>query len=164
MKVIFTSIKTALTEVTQLKHVGMWNNDFEKEQEKDVVLSPAVYIELKPQNFRDFAQTGGQDFDMLITIHLGFENYIDPELVYDLKQIIHQKLQHLRCLDNNDEIEYPISKLIRIEERQNFDYDNLIIFEIDYLAKVRDISTDKRITQKLSTSPVITPTIVTVIV
>jgi hypothetical protein len=163
-KVIYTSVKTALTEVEQVKHVGMWNNDFDKEEKRDVYKLPATFIELLPQNFRDMAQTGCQDYDMIIRIHVGFEDYTAPELVYDLKQLVHKKLQHLRCLDNTDELEYPVSKLVRIDERQIFDFDNLIVFEIDYLVKVRDLSTDKRITQDMSTyTPVLTPTIVTVI-
>lgn len=160
-RVIYTSIHTALTEVEQLKHVGMWNNDFAKQTERDVYQLPAAFIELKPQNFRDMAQTGCQDYDMIITIHLGFENYTNPELIYDTKQLVHKKLQHLRCLDSTDELEYPMSKLVRIEERQVYDFDNVIEFEIDYLIKVRDLSTDKRISHNISTyTPVITPSIV----
>lgn len=163
-RVIYTSIKTALTEVTQLKHVGMWNNDFAKETERDVYQLPAAFIELKPQNFRDMAQTGCQDYDMVCTIHLGFENYFNPEDIYDIKQYVHKKLQHLRCLDNTDELEYPISKLVRIDERQTYDFDNVIEFEVDYLIKVRDLSTDTRITHDMSTyTATTTPTIVTVI-
>lgn len=160
-RVIYTSIHTALTEVEQIKHVGMWNNDFAKETERDVYQLPASFIELKPQNFRDMAQTGCQDYDMIITIHLGFENYSNPELIYDTKQLVHKKLQHLRCLDSTDELEYPMSKLVRIEERQVYDFDNVIEFEIDYLIKVRDLTTDKRISHDISTyTPVITPSIV----
>lgn len=161
-KVIYTSIHTALTEVEQVKHIGMWNNDFAKETERDVFKLPASFIELKPQNFRDMAQTGCQDYDMVVTIHLGFENYHKPEDIYDTKQLVHKKLQHLRCLDSTDELEYPISKLVRIDERQVFDFDNVIEFEIDYLIKVRDLSTDKRITHDMSThTATLTPTIVT---
>jgi hypothetical protein len=161
-KVVYTSIHTALTEVTQVKHVGMWNNDFAKESERDAYQLPATFIELKPQNFRDMAQTGCQDYDMVITIHLGFENYTNPELIYDTKQLVHKKLQHLRCLDNTDELEYPVSKLVRIEERQVFDFDNVMEFEIDYLVKIRDLSTDTRIVHNVSTyTATTTPTIVT---
>lgn len=163
-KIIYTSIHSALTEVNQLKHVGMWNNDFEKESERDVYKFPASFIELKPQNFRDMAQTGCQDYDMIVTVHLGFENYFNPEKIYEIKQLVHKKLQHLRCLDNNNELEYPVSKLIRVDERQVFDFDNVIEFEIDYLCKVRDMSTDQRLVHNMSThTPVITPTIVTTI-
>ncbi len=164
-KVVYTSIHTALKEVTQVKHVGMWNNDVARESERDVYQLPASFIELKPQNFRDMAQTGCQDYDMIVTIHLGFENYFNPEDIYDIKQIVHKKLQHLRCLDNTAELEYPISKMIRVDERQNYDFDNVIEFEIDYLVKMRDLSTDKRVTHDMSDhTATLTPSIVTVIV
>ncbi len=162
-KVIYTSVKNAIKTINDVKHVGMWNNDFQKERERDVYKLPAVFIELLPQNFRSMAQTACQDYDMIVRIHIGFEEYKDePETIYDLKQIIHKKLQHLRCLDDTEELAYPVSKLIRIDERQIFDFDNVIEFEVDYLCKVRDLSTDTRVTEDLSDkTPVLDTTIVT---
>lgn len=162
-KAVYKGIKVACKDIPTINHIGMWNNDFEREKDSDVVKLNALYIELKPQGFRDFAQTGGQDYDMIVTLHLGFEHYkTEPELIYDTKQEIHKAVHHLRCLDNLDELDTPVSKLVRIDERQNFDFDNLIVYEIDYLCKVRDMSADQRILIDTSAmTPVITPTIVT---
>ena len=162
-KVIFKSIKAALTEIKQIKTVGMWNNDFAKEAEGDSFKYPASFIEFKPKGFRDFSSTGIQDYDLVVTIHLGFEHYkTEPELIYDVKQEIHKKLQHIRLVDGSDELEYPISKFTRVDERQNFDHDNLMDIEIDYLVKVRDASGDKRkLVDTTDHTLTITPTIVT---
>lgn len=158
-RVIYSGIKAAIKEVDAIKHVDMWNQQLSKPEYHDKFMLPAAFIEMLPQEFVDEG-AGIQRYVNIARIHLAFEHYKNtPEEIYDLKQAVHKKVHMLELLDDTPELEYPTSKLRRVNETPNYDYGHIITFEMDYASIVQDVSADKRIQLDLATkTPVITVT------
>lgn len=129
--VIFNKLKEQLSLIEGIKHVALWNNQFERENEENAFLYPCCFIEFNNSNFVNLT-LGVQQFDSVITIHLGFESYKDEDtFILQLKQDVYKVVHTLQC-------GVSASKLLRIDERQNFDHDNIQDYQTDYKTTIKD--------------------------
>lgn len=129
--VIFNKLKETLSSIQGIKHVALWNNQFERENEENAFLFPCCFVEFNNSNFKDYT-LGVQHFDSVITIHLGFESYKDEDtFILQLKQDVYKAIHTLQC-------GVSASKLLRVDERQNFDHDNIQDYQTDYKTTIKD--------------------------
>ena len=129
--VIFNKLKESLSSIQGIKTVGLWNNQFDKEAQENPFLYPCCFIEFNNSNFVDLTQ-GVQQFDSIITLHLGFESYKDEDtFILQLKQNVYKATHTLQC-------GVSASKLLRVDERQNFDHDNVQDYQTDYKTTIKD--------------------------
>lgn len=149
---LYKDIKEKLTDECDLKHVALFNNQYERENVENPFLYPCAFIEFKPSTFKDLS-VGVQQFDMVVTIHLGFESYTEDDLkVLELKQKIYVALQRLQS--------GYFALLSRVEERQNFDHGNTQVYEIDFRTTGKDYDADTRATKQVLVTPQVTAEIV----
>jgi hypothetical protein len=129
--IVFNQLKQTLSSIKGIKHVGLWNNQFERENQENAFLYPCCFIEFNNSGFRDLLQ-GVQHFDSTITIHLGFESYKDEDtFILQLKQDVYKAIHTLQC-------GISASKLLRVDERQNFDHANVQDYQTDYKTTIKD--------------------------
>ena len=83
-----TAFKTALG----LKTIGLWNNQFERENVNVAFGYPAVFVEFVNITYEDLLN-GVQRYEMDVNIHIGFESYkTEDTAILTLKQNINAKL------------------------------------------------------------------------
>ena len=147
--VVFNELKNVLGNVQGLKTVGLWNNQFERESEENAFLYPCCFIEFNNDNFKDLTQSV-QQYDSIITLHIGFESYKDEDtFVLQLKQDIYKSVHTLQC-------GVSASKLLRVAERQNFDHTNVQDYQVDYKTTIKDADANVAGTQ---VTPILTLTV-----
>lgn len=145
---LYNDLRTRIEAIHEIKHVRLFNNQFERENVENAFLYPCCFIEFKPSNYKDLLM-GVQQYDLIVTLHLGFESYQDEDTeVLALKQMVYEKVHRFQT-------EY-FSLLSRVEERQNYDHSNIQVYETDYKTTGKDFDADTRpTTQKLITPQVI---------
>lgn len=149
--IVYNKLKEQLSMIQGLKTVGLWNNQFERESEENAFLYPCCFIEFNNEKFVDLTQ-GVQQFDSIITLHLGFESYKDEDtFILQLKQDVCRAIHTLQC-------GVSASKLLRVAERQNFDHDNVQDYQTDYKTTIKDADASPLYISALAT-PTITVTI-----
>lgn len=78
LEILFYAIKTAIEAIPEvggqkvIKHVDMWNNQFEHEKENRSFRFPCVFIEFEPLDHRDLL-AGVIQYDMNVILHVGFD-------------------------------------------------------------------------------------------
>lgn len=149
---LYNSLKTDLVAINGIKHVALWNNQLERENEENPFLYPAIFIEFLPSTFRDKGKFAvSQEYDMTVRLHVCFESYLDEDttiltLLDSVWQTVHTK-------------QYDIfGKLLRRNEEQNFDHPNVQVYIQDYSTLGNDNKTTDTTTATLA--PVITGDIV----
>ncbi len=149
---LYNSLKTDLVAINGIKHVALWNNQLERENEENPFLYPAIFIEFLPSTFRDKGKFAvSQEYDMTVRLHVCFESYLDEDttiltLLDSVWQTVHTK-------------QYDIfGKLLRRNEEQNFDHPNVQVYIQDYATLGNDNKTTDTTTATLA--PVITGDIV----
>lgn len=127
--IVYNKLKQVLSSIQGVKTVGLWNNV--DESKDNAFLYPCIFIEFNNSDFVDLTQ-GVQQFNSIITLHLGFESYKDEDtFILQLKQDIFKNIHTLQC-------GVSASKLLRVSERQNWDYDNAQFYEIDFKTTIKD--------------------------
>jgi hypothetical protein len=149
---IYNSLKNDLVAITGIKHVALWNNQLERENEENPFLYPAIFIEFLPSNYRDKGKFAvSQEYDMTVRLHVCFESYLDEDttiltLLDNVWQTVHNKQYST------------FGKLLRRNEEQNFDHPNVQIYIQDYATLGNDNQNLNTTTATLA--PVITGDIV----
>jgi hypothetical protein len=149
---LYNSLKTDLVAITGIKHVALWNNQLERENEENPFLYPAIFIEFLPSNYRDKGKFAvSQEYDMTVRLHVCFESYLDEDttiltLLDNVWQTVHNKQYST------------FGKLLRRNEEQNFDHPNVQIYIQDYATLGNDNQNLNTTTATLA--PVITGDIV----
>lgn len=151
--VVFNELKQRLKTIQGIKHVALWNNQFEREREENAFLFPCCFIEFNNSNFKDLLN-GVQQFDSIVTIHLGFESYKDEDtFILQLKQDVYKAVHTVTC-------GVSATKLLRTEERQNFDHDNIQDYQIDFKTTIKDADASTIGTQSATVTPILIPSLV----
>jgi hypothetical protein len=149
---LYNSLKTDLVAINGIKHVALWNNQLERENEENPFLYPAIFIEFLPSTFRDKGKFAvSQEYDMIVRLHVCFESYLDEDttiltLLDSVWQTVHNKQYST------------FGKLLRRNEEQNFDHPNVQIYIQDYATLGNDNQNLNTTTATLA--PVITGDIV----
>lgn len=146
---LYNSLKTDLTAITGIKHVALWNNQLERENEENAFLYPAIFIEFMPSTFRDKGKLAvSQEYDLMVRLHICFESYLDEDtsiltLTDNVWQTVHNKQYGT------------FGKLLRRNEEQNFDHPNVQVYIQDYATLGNDNKTQDTTTATLT--PVLNP-------
>lgn len=141
---LYNSLKTDLTAITGIKYVSLWNNQIERENEELAFLYPAIFIEFLPSNYRDkgLAATR-QEYDLTVRLRICFEEYKNTEveiltLTDSVWQTVHKK-------------QYDVfNQLLRRNEEQDFDHDNVQVYIQDYTTLGHDTKTADTTTATLT--------------
>lgn len=146
---IYTQIKAELEDITwtdqdsvtqTLKNVDKYRGQFDPEKAAQLQPSdfPAVFIQFSRENYSNLT-FGVQMYDLMVTLHFGFESYQDTELwVFQVKQAIHAVMhqfqpENLTC-----------SMLQRTGEVQEDIHEQIQDFQQTYKCTIKDFSADRR--------------------
>lgn len=139
-KSLYLSVYDKLSVLSGVKEVTRWNNQFNSEKQEEGLRLPALFIQIgnkikgtTASNY--FLQKG----DILVTIHYGIniaKKNIGTE-DFDLAQQIYEALQG-QCEVSNDYFE--ISKLDRLDDVEDNDYDGLYHGKVVFRAYVQDLT------------------------
>jgi hypothetical protein len=153
-KELYISLKQEIErELPEIKTVKLFNNQFENESTENPFLYPCCLLQFQANGFKDLSQ-GVQQFDMTVTTHLGFESYKDEDVdVLRLKQDLYKVVNRFRN-------EY-FSRLLRVDERPNYNHSNVQVYETDYKTTGKDFTDDIRPNKDVIATPVVTPTLTT---
>ncbi len=162
--ILYNGLRADIEAITGLdgkpvfKYVRLYNSQYEHQErlknDQSAFLFPACLIELKPSNFRDLLN-GVQQYDLTVTLHIGFESYKDEDTdILTIKQNVFKAVHRKQYAD--------FSMLLRRDERQNFDHPNTQIYEQDYFTTGKDFDADIRPkTQTGLISPAVTVNLIT---
>lgn len=141
---LYNSLKTDLGAITGIKHVALWNNQLERENEENPFLYPAIFIEFMASNYRDKGKLAvSQEYDMNVRLHICFESYLDEDTtILDLTDSVWQTVHSKQC--------GTFGKLLRRNEEQNFDHPNVQIYIQDYATLGNDNKTTNTTTATLT--------------
>ena len=138
LKDLYTEIRTELEDITGIKYVRLWNNQFERENVNEAFQFPCCLIEFEPTECRDLLN-GVQQYNFVVCIHLGFESYKTEDIdILDLKQQVFIKLGNFLSTTNM------FSYLSRESETQNFDHDNIQDYQTRFKVTGKDFDGDTR--------------------
>ena len=127
---IYTDIKARiLDQVKEIKHVLLFNNQFEKDKEEQAFTYPNAFVEFSQLIWNTNGQQT-QKGEMQLTIHLGFESLKYEADNFDIIQSVFVALQGYSngCYTG----------LNRIQEEQDTDHDNVIIWKIIFETTIDD--------------------------
>ena len=147
--------------VPEMRYVGYFNDQFNKERSEQSIDDPCCLLAFKPQDIQDMGGGFGiQKYKLLVTAYIGWSNFKDQgEDILDFAEKVNIAMHRFVPSSTLN----TFGKLLRIDERPNYDHDQRIVHEIDYLVEVVDYTADNRSTKTLTVTPVITATIETTI-
>jgi len=152
--IIFNELKTQLSAIAGIKHVALWNNQIENESQENAFLYPCLFIQFTNDNFVDLLH-GIQQFDSIITLHLGFESCLDEDAsILTLKDLVYSTVHKTQNTTTS-------SELLRVGEVQNFDHPNVQLYELEFKTTIKDFGADKRATTSAPVTVLTTPITVT---
>lgn len=151
---LYNALKKEIeTKLPEIKTVRLFNNQFESMDVENAFAFPCVMLQFQVNGFRELSQ-GVQQFDMTVTTHLGFESYKDEDMdILRLKQDLFKVVNRFR----NENF----SRLLRVEDRPNYNHSNYQVFETDYKTTGKDFTTDIRPGVEVEATPSLTPSITT---
>ncbi|MEO6901559.1 MAG: hypothetical protein ABI241_00565 [Bacteroidia bacterium] len=127
---LYKDIKANLEKVCNVKHVRLFNNQFQHENVEESFLYPCVFIEFKPSTYRDKLDKV-QDYDMIITLHIGFESYNTDDI--EVLEFIENVYVAIHGMNSGT-----FGRLLRREERQDFDHGNVQVYQMDFITLGQD--------------------------
>jgi hypothetical protein len=136
-KDLYLAIKDRLIDqVKALKHIRLYNNQFDRETVEEAWAYPCAFIEFN-QMLHEAAAYNQQRSNFVVRVYVGFESLKTEDLeIFDLVQEIYIALQGYSG--------QLFSSLQRIEETQDTDHDNVIVWQIDFSTMVSDCVSDPR--------------------
>jgi hypothetical protein len=142
---LYNGIKADLEAITGIKHVTLWRNQLERENEEQPFLYPAIFVEFLPSNYQDKGNKAqSQQYDLTVRLHICFESYEDEDttiltLVDSVWQAIHKKQYGT------------FGQLLRRNEEQNFDHSNIQDYIQDYATLGNDNKTNTLVSHTVTT-------------
>ena len=147
---VFNSLKSTLEAISGVQHVALWNNQIANENVETPFLYPAIFIQFTNDNFQELSK-GIQLFDSVITLHICFESYeTDDTAILTLKETVYRAV-HKKTQTNTN------SPMYRIAERENYDHNNIQVYEQDYRTTIKDFGADQRATTPATVTILATP-------
>ena len=126
----YLAIKKELESKTRLRHVRLFNNQFDRMEQEDTFLFPCLFVEFNELEWVQKSR-GLQEANALLRLHVGFESLETEELdVFDLIDEIQLVLQ-----DFSGEC---FTAMSRESETQDTDHDNVMVWIMDYATRITD--------------------------
>lgn len=132
-KDLYLAIKAKIKEKTCIKHVRLFNNQFENMEKEDTFAFPCVFVQFLNLDWSTETE-GVQKGDTTIRLHVGFETLKTEDLEkFDI--IDDQIHKYIEGLESED-----FSKLSRTNEEQDVNHDNVYVWLMDYGTNLLDDS------------------------
>lgn len=143
---IYNDIVSALGTITELKTIGLYNSQFDREEDEWVRDYPKGFIEFATIPWLPPKQTTGkgtssgntvkqQDSgEVIITIHIGFSYLQDADVSFPLLDVIVQKV-YLALQGLSGSYYGPLK---RVEERQDPDHDRVLDWQMDFSTMLQE--------------------------
>lgn len=148
---LYNSLKTDLLTISGIKKVDLWNNQLERENVEVPLLFPSIFIQFMPSEYRDKGKNGlTQEYDLTVRLHICFESYKDTDT--DILTLIDTVFQTVQTKQYGY-----FGKLLRRNEEQDFDHNNVQDYIQDYKTLGHDTVTVATTTATLT--QVINPTL-----
>jgi hypothetical protein len=135
---LYEAIKAQVkAKAPSIKHILLFNNQFENERREDPIEYPNCFVELSQIFWTSQAQ-GQQVGDVDITIHIGLERYErESDTTWTTIQEVFLALQGFA-------VGVLFSPLNRIEEVQDTDHDNVIVWKLIFKTSLIECDSDTR--------------------
>lgn len=135
---LYESIKAQIkAKAPSIKHTLLFNNQFENEKREDAILYPNCFVELS-QIFWTSTTQNQQKGDVDITIHIGLERYErESDTTWATIQEVFLALQGFA-------VGVLFSPLNRIEEQQDIDHDQVIVWKMIFKTSLTECDSDTR--------------------
>jgi hypothetical protein len=135
-KDLFLAVKGKILSTEIIKHVAIFNSQFQQMEKEDTFLFPCVFIEFLPLDWTTKAQ-GLQEAEVVLRLHVGLEALKDNDTdILDLLETLHEYLQNFNVADL-------FNPLLRIAEEPDTEHDNVIVWTVDYSTLLSDNSGNK---------------------
>lgn len=132
-KELYMAVKDKLESNTAVKHVRLFNSQFDEMDREDTFPFPCVFVEFTTLQYVTKAE-GLQEADAVIRLHVGFESLATEELeILDLIDDIHEDMQGFAKTDL-------FTPFDRVFEQQDPNHDNVIVWMMDYETLLSDLS------------------------
>lgn len=148
-KQLYICVKDKITGgASSIKTVGLYNNQFDNEDEETPFKYPAVFCEFQPIVWEQKGKLI-QQAEVTLTLHIGIEKYTEDLTSFDIIEEVHKTVENFSSGF--------FTPLHRIEERVDHNHDNIRIHQVDYLTRLTDVSA----VQETIPTTGITPTLIT---
>lgn len=156
---LYLAIKDRAAEFEEIKTFGLFNNQFEKEEQEASFQYPALFIDFEPYDFKDNGgNLGTQTYKCEVVFYLGFQTKGQSDIeILSLKQRL---FAHFHGFSPSDK-DANIGILKRDKEKKDNDHDNVQVYETTYSCMLSDYDADNRATETVIITPNLTPNIVT---
>jgi hypothetical protein len=135
-KGIYLSIKEEILQNTAANTVGLFNSQFDNQEQENTFAFPAAFIEFLELIYTNKGE-GVQDCDATVRIHLGFDSLKTEDLrFFDFMEEVNLALQGFTPVEDS-------TPLNRFSEAQDPDHGVVGVYIIDYRLKFRDASTHR---------------------
>lgn len=131
-KDFYLAIKSALgADAPSVKHVGVFNNQFNRISEEKPFGFPAVFVQFLELDYLSRGDDS-QDAATVARLHIGYDSLETDDLkIFDLIDEIHIAIQGLS-------VNSLFTPLDRVHEEQDIDHDVISVWLSDYAFKLRD--------------------------
>lgn len=132
IKDLYLCIREQIECNTPIKHVRLFNNQFNRDSQEHAFPYPNAFIEFNRIEWE--GQPGGQQTAQVeIIIHQGFNSLKDEDIgMYDTVQLTYLALQGFQGAF--------FTRLNRIEEVQDTDHDGVTVWQTRYITGITDQS------------------------
>ena len=137
VSLLYNAIKTKLeTDVPELKHVRLFNNQFDNDNIESAFDYPVAFIEFSSMQYNDDSQ-GLQKAQIDVTIHIGFKSFEDENTSFwNITNKVFGVLNGYAVNDGNGTTFEPLK---RISEIQDIDHDNVFVWQQIYQTEILDV-------------------------
>lgn len=135
---LYESIKAQIkAQAPSIKHILLYNSQFDNEKREDAILYPNCFVELSQISWTSQTQ-GQQRGDVDITIHVGMERYQrESDTTWATIQEVFLALQGFA-------VGVLFAPLNRIEEIQDIDHDQVIVWKMIFKTSLTECDSDTR--------------------
>jgi len=132
--ILYNNLKTAIDAVEGFKCFGLYNGQFDREIDEDVLTYPAVFISFGSIEWRNVLGSikNLQEAPLEVELYIGFKQ-LDKDNEATLQEV--DKLFVAMEAMSNDEFD----PLRRVRDTQDVNYDNLEAWVLTFKTTLRDV-------------------------
>lgn len=128
-KLIFTDLKSRIETLSQIKTVGLFNNQFANENQEKPFQYPAVFIEFSDISFESENQ-GIKKIKLETTLHVGIRQLVEDLELFDIVQAVSGVVEGFTP-------DYA-TPYVKVREVHDVDHDNVLVWDIVFVSTVID--------------------------
>jgi len=142
-KLIYTDLKSRIETLSQIKTVGLFNNQFANENQEKPFIYPAVFIEFSDIVFESENQ-GIKKIKLETTLHVGMRQLVEDLELFDIVQAV-------SAIVDGYTTDYS-TPFIKVREVHDVDHDNVLVWNIIFTTTVTD-ENSSRFNNLITTTP-----------